>query len=98
MISEASFLISTKNSQSKYTVSTRKKRASEVLRCLKITYPNAKIALKFGNNTQLLVAVILSAQCTDKKVNEVTAPLFKKYKTVADFADADMKTFEKEIH
>src|SRR3990167_3666751 len=53
----------------------------EVLVILKKTYPEATIALKYGNNIQLLVAVILSAQCTDKKVNEVTGDLFKKYKT-----------------
>src|SRR3989344_4583953 len=75
----------------------RKKRAAEILRRLKRVYPKSKIALKYGNNIQLLVAVILSAQCTDKKVNEVTALLFKKYKTVNDFANANQKTFEQEI-
>lgn len=62
-----------------------------------MAYPKAKIALKYGNNIQLLVAVILSAQCTDKKVNEVTAVLFKKYKIVGDFANADIKVFSQEI-
>jgi len=75
----------------------RKKRAAEILRRLKRVYPKSKIALKYGNNIQLLVAVILSAQCTDKKVNEVTAKLFKKYKRVDDFANANLKTFEQEI-
>ncbi len=75
----------------------KKKRASEIFRRLKKAYPNAKIALNYGNNIQLLVAVILSAQCTDKKVNEVTANLFKKYKTVGDFANANLKTFSQEI-
>ena len=64
---------------------------------LKRAYPKAKIALKYGNNIKLLVAVILSAQCTDKKVNEVTTKLFKKYKNVDDFASANLKTFEQEI-
>lgn len=59
--------------------------------------PKAAIALNYGNPIQLLVAVMLSAQCTDKKVNEVTAELFKKYKTVDDFAKADLRTFEQEI-
>lgn len=59
--------------------------------------PNARIVLRYGNNIQLLVAVILSAQATDKKINEITARLFLKYKTVSDFADAKLKTFEKEI-
>jgi len=75
----------------------RLKRASKILARLKKTYPKAKIALKYGNNIQLLVAVILSAQCTDKKINEVTEKLFRKHKTVEDFANANLKTFEKEI-
>ncbi len=69
-----------------------------IFKILKKKYPHAKIALKFKNNIQLLAAVILSAQCTDKKVNEVTEKLFKKYKTVDDFATADPKVFEQEIH
>ena len=75
----------------------KKKRAQKILARLKKAYPNAKIVLKYENNIQLLVAVILSAQCTDKKVNEVTEKLFKKYKTVDDFARANGKTFEQEI-
>lgn len=75
----------------------RKKRAAKILARLKKAYPAAKIALKFGNRIQLLVSVILSAQCTDKKVNEVTRTLFKKYKTARDFTNANQKTFEKEI-
>jgi len=81
----------------KETFKARRKRAFEVLKRLKKAYPKAKIALKYGNNIQLLVAVILSAQCTDKKVNEVTEKLFKKYRTVDDFANANLKTFEQEI-
>ena len=81
----------------KETYKARRKRAFEVLKRLKKAYPKAKIALKYGNNIQLLVAVILSAQCTDKKVNEVTEKLFKKYRTVDDFANANLKTFEQEI-
>lgn len=72
-------------------------QASKVLLALKKEYPSAKIALNYRNNIQLLVAVILSAQCTDKKVNEVTEKLFKKYKTVNDFAFTDQKVFEQEI-
>jgi len=75
----------------------KKKRANKILERLKKAYPSAKIVLKYGNNTQLLVAVILSAQCTDKKVNEVTEKLFEKYKTVEDFSQADLKTFEQEV-
>lgn len=75
----------------------RRSRARKILACLRKRYPNAKIALKFRNPMQLLAAVILSAQCTDKKVNEVTATLFKKYRTVDDFADANPGAFAREI-
>ena len=75
----------------------KKKRAAKIFGRLKKAYPRAKIALRYGNNIQLLVAVILSAQCTDKKVNEVTEKLFKKYKTANDFANADLATFSQEI-
>ena len=75
----------------------KKKRAGKILARLKKAYPNAKIVLNYENNVQLLVAVILSAQCTDKKVNEVTEKLFRKYKIVDDFAKANPKTFEQEI-
>lgn len=64
---------------------------------LKNLYPDARIALKFSNNWELLVAVELSAQCTDKKVNEVTEKLFKKYKTLDDYVRADPKEFEQDI-
>jgi endonuclease III len=74
-----------------------KKRVADLLKELKKLYPSSTIALKYNNNIQLLVAVILSAQCTDKKVNEVTFKLFKKYKTADDFASAKIKIFEKEI-
>src|SRR3989344_2860919 len=75
----------------------KKIRAEEVLKRLLTRFPDAKIALKYGNPIQLAVAVMLSAQCTDKKVNEVTEVLFKKYKTVNDFAAAKQKVLEKEI-
>ena len=75
------------------------KRASEILRILKKTYKHKPTtALSYQNTVQLLVAVILSAQCTDQRVNMVVKPLFKKYKTAKDFANASRKTFEKEIH
>lgn len=72
-------------------------KAEEVVRLLKNEYPKARISLSFSNPVQLLVAVILSAQCTDKRVNIVTAELFRKYKTASDFAGADLKTLEQEI-
>jgi endonuclease-3 len=65
---------------------------------LEEAWPAPESALTHENPLQLLVATILSAQCTDKRVNEVTKTLFKKYKTVSDFARADLKTLEEEIH
>lgn len=78
-------------------LSERKDRAKKIVRYLKRAYPKPKSELKYKTQFQFLVAVILSAQCTDKKVNEVTASLFKKYKTARDFANADPKVFQKEI-
>ncbi len=74
-----------------------KKRAGKILRELKKIVPDAGMILKYSNNWELLVAVILSAQCTDKKVNEVTAKLFKKYKKFDDYIHAKPKEFEKDI-
>jgi len=75
-----------------------KKRAAAIKRILIKLFPNPKIALKFGNNWELLVAVELSAQCTDKKVNEVTPALFKKYPKLEDCVKANPREFEKDIH
>ncbi|MBI2610070.1 endonuclease III [Candidatus Giovannonibacteria bacterium] len=75
----------------------KRKRAADTFKRLSKIFPDAKIALNYDSPVQLAVAVILSAQCTDKKVNEVTASLFKKYKTVKHFASADQKIFEMEI-
>lgn len=74
------------------------KRAEEIFAILKREYPNAKIALTYSNNWELLVATQLSAQCTDKKVNEVTPVLFKKYPTIEDYVSADPAVFEQDIH
>lgn len=74
-----------------------KTRIKKISRILAKTYPNAKIALRYKTNWELLVAVILSAQCTDKKVNEVTARLFKKYRTLEDYVRARPKEFERDI-
>lgn len=76
----------------------KKSRAQKILVLLKKTYPKARMILKYDNDIQLLVAVILSAQCTDKKVNEVTEQLFKKYRTVHDFARANQKELETMIY
>lgn len=60
-------------------------------------HPDPKLALNFSNPLELLVAVILSAQCTDARVNDVTESLFKKYRSARDYANADLETFEQEI-
>jgi endonuclease-3 len=72
-------------------------QALEVVARLRREYPDAGIVLNYGNAWELLVAVILSAQCTDKMVNQVTAKLFQKYHTVEDYATADLLEFEGDI-
>jgi len=68
-----------------------------ITRLLLKQYPQPKLALHYRSPLQLLIAVMLSAQCTDQRVNEVTRELFKKYKTAADYAHARLATFEKDI-
>jgi endonuclease-3 len=75
----------------------RQARAKKIVAALKRMYPVPKTELNYKTPIQLLVAVMLSAQTTDKQVNKVTDGLFKKYKSVADFAKADYRTFDKEI-
>lgn len=79
------------------TRSEQKARALAITVYLKKTYPHPKSELTYRTQFQFLVAVILSAQCTDKVVNRVTDTLFQKYKTIDDFASADPLEFEKEI-
>lgn len=81
----------------KETVEQKKSRVKKILTRLEKAYGPIKCALHFSNPLELLVAVILSAQCTDKRVNLVTPSLFKKYRTAKDYAGADPKTFEEEI-
>jgi len=73
------------------------KRPKKIIATLKKAYPKAKIALHFRSPLEILVATVLSAQCTDKRVNIVTKSLFIKYKSVKDYAKADTGVFEKEI-
>lgn len=75
----------------------KKKRVLQTIKLLRKAIPDHPIALRFKNPLELLVATILSAQCTDKRVNLVTPALFKKYRTASDYAKADFKTFETEI-
>jgi len=75
-----------------------KQRMAEVLRRLESAYPDAQLALHFRNPLELLVALILAAQCTDEKVNEVTAVLFRRYRSAEDFARANLAELEKLVH
>lgn len=75
------------------TEEERKARARKIVAYLKKAYPNPETELVFKTPIQLVVAVMLSAQSTDKRVNIVTKDLFKQYKTVSDFADADLASF-----
>ena len=72
-------------------------RVKKIWPILKKTYPNAKTALNYRTTFELLVSTILSAQCTDVRVNIVTKDLFKKYKGPADWAKADLKQIENDI-
>ena len=72
-------------------------RCAEVLRKLDAAYPDAHCELNHTNPLELLIATILSAQCTDKQVNIVTADLFKKYKTAADYANAPLPQLEQDL-
>lgn len=79
------------------TAAERKARVQEILRLLDVMYPNATCALHHRNPWELLVATILSAQCTDKRVNEVTPGLFTKYPTIDDFAAARPEVLANDI-
>jgi endonuclease-3 len=80
------------------TVTDRKAQAIEVIRRLRGEHPDAHIVLNFNNDWELLVCVMLSAQTTDVTVNKVTANLFRRYRTIADYAGADLAEFERDIH
>jgi endonuclease-3 len=86
-----------KKSKIKVDPAQAKERVLKILPILKITYPDAKIALNWDNPWNLLVAVILSAQCTDVRVNIVTEDLFKKYKKPQDYLDVPPEELEQDI-
>ncbi|MBS5275367.1 MAG: endonuclease III, partial [Clostridiales bacterium] len=77
---------------------TKKERALNAVEMLKKEYPEAVCSLYYSNPFELLVAVRLSAQCTDARVNLVTPALFEKYKTLDDYCSADVKDIEKIIY
>ena len=73
-------------------------RINEIITLLKKKYPEVKIALRHSDPFELLIATILSAQCTDRQVNKVTQTLFKKYRTPQDYIDASQEVLEKDIY
>ena len=75
-----------------------KNETNELINILKKTYPDAKCSLDFSTPFELVVAVMLSAQCTDERVNLTTPTLFKRCKTIEDFANIDIKELEEIIH
>lgn len=75
----------------------RRQRAEAILARLSVQYPAARLALDFENPLQLLMATVLAAQCTDKKVNEVTPALFRRYPTARDYAGADLAELEEMV-
>jgi endonuclease III len=78
--------------------SETRKNARAIYRILSKTYPEVRCELDFKNPLQLLVAVVLSAQCTDKRVNAITPALFKKYKSAKDYAQAPLAEIEQLIY
>src|SRR5881409_232888 len=86
-----------KKTKKKESPEALKARARKIVGRLERAYPNATCALDHHSALDLLVATILSAQCTDVRVNKVTPVLFAKYRTAGDYASADPKVFEREI-
>jgi endonuclease-3 len=82
---------------SRETLAAKKERTLQIIAVLQRTYPDAHCELNFSNPLELLIATILSAQCTDKRVNLVTAELFKKYRSAKDFAAANISELENDI-
>jgi endonuclease-3 len=83
---------------SRETLAEKKARARRIIVALERAYPDARIALEFDTPLELLVATILSAQCTDERVNLVTRSLFRKYREVGDYARATASALERDIH
>src|ERR1700749_2872410 len=77
--------------------SLRARRARDLCEALPRVYPDAHCELDFSNPLELLIATILSAQCTDVQVNKTTPALFKKYRTARDYAEADLADLEQAL-
>ncbi|MFB3887208.1 MAG: endonuclease III [Thermodesulfobacteriota bacterium] len=76
---------------------TLKRKVKEIIKVLSKEIPDSKIALNFSNPLELLIATILSAQCTDAKVNQVTKDLFHKYRSAKEYGEANLADLEKDI-
>ncbi len=87
----------TKKPRSKVNKEQAAERVSKILPVLKRSYPDSKVALRYSNPLELLIATILSAQCTDVRVNMVTKDLFNKYTSAQDWVDADIRQIESDI-
>jgi len=79
------------------SMANKKARTRQIVERLKKAYPDSKCTLDFKTTHQLLVATILSAQCTDERVNRVTPALFKKYRSVKAFGEADMEELQQDV-
>ncbi len=84
--------------QTQPTLTSRKNKVKKVIKALSEKFPSPKCALDYNTPFELLIATILSAQCTDKRVNMITPDLFKKYPSIEAFAKADLKELENDIH
>jgi endonuclease-3 len=81
----------------KETAAAKAARLKDIMEHLEAAYPNAEIALAYSSPFELLIATMLSAQCTDERVNQVTAKLFKKYRTPADYYTVPLEELERDI-
>jgi endonuclease-3 len=81
----------------KETLTQKRKRARQLIDRLKAAHPDARCSLNYSNPLELLVATVLSAQCTDERVNHVTESLFKRYRTASDYAGAPPGELEEDI-
>lgn len=80
------------------SIAAERKRAAEIVKLLKAEYPKAQCSLHYKTEHQLLMATILSAQCTDKRVNQITPNLFEKYKNVESFAYCNVEELAQDVH
>jgi len=79
-------------------IASERKRAAKIVDRLKLEYTDAKCSLNYKTEHQLLVATILSAQCTDKRVNQITPDLFEKYESIESFAYCDVEELAQDVH